>query len=131
MKPDDPAIILAQAVPLPPDLGLGWWSLLLDANFMIAWVMLLVFVPLLIWARRGHRFVNRQTTYLDHQQQATDRIIDQNQDIQRSVEAQYARTNAASDVMLEHSQTALKVQAEILAELKAMNASLARLAPRA
>lgn len=117
--------------PLPPPLEIGWWSLI-DLPFLLPILLIaLVFWPMIRQARRGFSFMNKQETFLDHQQAATARIVAQNDTVQQSVVEQYARTNAMSEKALEQSEIALRVQSEMLAELKAMKAALQQMAARA
>ena len=115
--------------PLPPDLG---WMWLLDATFLLPLLLLaFLFWPMIKQAKRGFSFMRRQETFLDHQQAATERIVAQNDSVQQSVVEQYAHANAMSQKAIEQSEVALRVQSEMLDELKAMKAALQQMATRA
>ena len=130
MWPNDELVIKAQA--LPPDLLAGpfglWW---LDSGLLTLFVLLLLALPLVFFTnRRGTRYLRRQERFLDQQERSNERALAQNEDIQRSIDEQYARVNQFNEAALTKSDEALRLHAQILAELRGINEAMTRLAAR-
>lgn len=102
---------------------------LVDLSFLLT--TLVPFVGLLavmfLIGRRNARYLRKQSGYLDHQQKATSEIVAQNKSYEEMIARQYVETNTRSDKALAQGDDALRMQAEALEQLKAMNAMLSRL----
>ena len=130
MWPSDDLLIKTQAV--PPDLFAGpfglWW---LDSGLLTVFVLLLLTLPLVFWTnRRGTRYLRRQERFLDQQERTNARALAQSDDIHRAIDEQYARVNQFNETALTKSDEALRLQAQILAELKGINEAMTMLTGR-
>ncbi len=102
---------------------------LIDLSFTLVTLIPVaaVLIAMVVVGRRNARYLKQQSGYLDHQQQATSDIVAQNKAYEDMIARQYVETNTRSDQALAQGEDALRMQAEALAQLKAMNATLARL----
>lgn len=101
-----------------------WLDALEAAPFLIA-----LFVIIYFWrhGQSGQSFLKKQSDYLDHQRQATDRALDQNRSLEDMIASQYRETNARADRALTQSDEAIRLHAAALSQLSEMNNKLARL----
>ena len=130
MWPNDELLIKTQAI--PPDLLGGafglWW---LDFGLLTMVVLLLLVLPLFFLGnRRGFHYLRRQERFLDQQERTNERALEQNDGIQRAIDEQYARVNQFNEAALEKSDEALRLQAQILAQLRGINEAMTRLSGR-
>lgn len=112
--------------PLPIELAMPWW---LDIVSLLPLLLAVVFIVVLArQARSGHGFMRKQSDYLDHQRAVSERVLDQNKAFEEMIADQYGETNARTDRALAQSDEAIRLHTAALAELAAMNATLARMA---
>lgn len=112
--------------PLPIELTMPWWLDLVPLLPLLLAVVLVV----VLWrqARSGQGFMRKQSDYLDHQRDVSERALDQTKAFEDMIASQYNETNARTDRALAQSDEALRLHAAALAELAAMNATLTRVA---
>lgn len=111
---------------LPIEPSMPWW---LDIISLLPLLLAIVFV-LVLWRqnRSGHGFLRKQSDYLDHQRDVSERVLDQNRAFEAMIAKQYGETNTRTDRALAQSDEAIRLHAAALAELAAMNTTLTRVA---
>ena len=128
-----------QPTPDPPLDDALWQYLLADHSFIAVNVTALVFCFFLVFVVRYRygRFYKLQREAIDHQREAIDhrksadaRVLAQSQSFEQIVSQQYGITNAHNQQALAKAEEALRLNADTLAQITAMNRTLARIAER-
>lgn len=102
-------------------------SIIFDPVFFFILAGSLLFVGVTYWQPVARRFAKKQTDYLDHQRDVNEKALAQNKAMEDLIAKQYAESNLRNDQALQQSAEAVRLHAEALDQLRAMNASIARL----
>jgi hypothetical protein len=124
-------VALAQVPGAPPDLSL-WDILLADPSFIVMSLVpiAILAVVLLIVRRRYARFFGIQREALDHRKAADAQALARSQSTEQLIAQQYGVVNAHNQQIAERAAEALRISSETLAQINAMNQTLARIADR-
>ena len=121
------------AGPLPDVPDVSFWQVLLDnPSFLVmdlVPVVILVAV-LLVVRRRYARFFGIQREALDHRKAADAQALAQSQSTEQVIARQYGAVNAHNQQVAARAEEALRISNETLAQINAMNQTLARIADR-
>jgi hypothetical protein len=121
-----------QPPPAPPIGDALWQYLLADHSFIAVNVTALVLCLFLVFVVRYRygRFYKLQREAIDHRKSADARVLAQSQSFEQIVSQQYGITNAHSQQALAKADEALRLNADTLAQVTAMNRTLLRIAER-
>ena len=117
------------AAPFAPS---AWDLLVGDPSFLIMNLVAIFIVILLAWLvrRRYGRFYTLQREAFDHRKSADARVLAQQQTFEQMISQQYGITNAHNEQIAAKAEEALRLNAETLAQISAMNRTLTRIAER-
>jgi FtsZ-interacting cell division protein ZipA len=131
MTTSELSLVPAQA-DAPPPVDSAWQYIFADPSFVVINIALVTILISVLWIvrRRYARFFSLQREALDHRKTANSQMLNQNQSFEQLVARQYGQTNAHNQAAMAKADEALRLNAETLAQITAMNRTLARIAER-
>jgi hypothetical protein len=126
-----PAQVPPQVPDIPPMPSL-WDVFFVDPSFLIMNLVLVAVLIVVIWVVRSRyaRFFRLQREALDHRKTADAQMLNQNQSFEQLIARQHGFTNAHNQELVTKAEEALRLNAETLAQITAMNRTLTRIAER-
>lgn len=115
-----PPIVLNDAFPI-------WFDVLMFAPII---VVLLISLYFLRQGVSGFGFMKKQSDFLDHQKDVSNKALEQNKSFEDMIAKQYAETNSRSDRALAQSEQAIRLHSAALEQLARMNETLSRVASK-
>ena len=121
----------AQALDPLPDIS-PWQLFVADPSFIVMSLVPLAILVVFIWTvrRRYARFFNIQREALDHRKSADAQALARGESTEQLIARQYGTVNAHNAQMLARAEEALRISGQTLAQIDAMNQSIARIAAR-
>lgn len=115
-----PPIVLDDAFPI-------WFDVLTFAPVI---VVLLVSLYFLRQGVSGFGFMKKQSDFLDHQKDASNKALEQSKAFEDMIAKQYADANLRTDRALAQSEEAIRLHSAALEQLARLNATLDKVASR-
>jgi hypothetical protein len=121
---------IGQAPPLP-DIS-PWQIFFQDPVFLVMNLLVIGILVTVVWTvrRRYARFYRIQHEALDHRKEADAQSLARSQSTEEIISRQYGVINAHNAQVAARAEEALRLSNETLAQINAMNQSLARIANR-
>jgi len=109
-----------------------WQVVLGDPSFLLINLGVILLVGMLLWLarRRYGRFYSLQQAAFDHRKSADAQSLAQQQTYERLISQQYGITNSYNAQVVAKAEEALRINADTLVQIVAMNRTLTRIAER-